>query len=182
MTALDDGAEVLAKSLRPKHPPHAHGWRGLVGPCRDALLDLVSDGWTPPGEPDESENDRLREEITRQARRLEDLGRRVDQLTTEERAFGEIRGLLVQLAHPCGRDLLGLEPDRTYTAAEVQAWLVRLLDTADKRAEAVRRQSARLGEERAARTERAQAALFEPAAAVRDIERVPSAVAQAVGL
>lgn len=180
MTALDDAAEILAKALRPQQPPHAHGWGVLATPCRDALLELVAAGWTPPGEGDE--NKRLRADIGRLSARLDDLNRHLDRLATEESAFAEFRGLVVQAAHPAGRDPLHLDPARPYSADEVQARLVRLLDAADKRADAARRQSETQARDRAARAERTQLALFEPAASVRGVEQVPAAAASAVGL
>lgn len=124
----------------------------------------------------------LRGEIERQQARVDDMTRHLDRLITEEMAFREFRGLLVQLAHPCGRNPLRLDSERQYTAAEIQAWLVRLLDAADKRADAARRQRARQLAQQAARAESAQTALFEPVAGPRVVERVPVSAAKAAGL
>lgn len=112
----------------------------------------------------------------------DDMARHLDRLITEEMAFREFRGLLVQLAHPCGRNPLRLDSERQYTAAEIQAWLVRLLDAADKRADAARRQRARQLAQQAARAEHAQTALFEPVADPRVVECVPVSAAKAAGL
>lgn len=113
---------------------------------------------------------------------LDDLTRHLDRLITEEMAFREFRGLLVQLAHPCGRNPLRLDSERQYTAAEIQAWLVRLLDAADKRADAARRQRSRQLAQQAARAEHAQEALFEAPAAASGVERIAASAARAVGL
>jgi hypothetical protein len=158
MTALDDGAETLAKALRPP----AHGWGALAEPCQGALLELVAAGWTPPGSEGCDEQKRPRAETGRLSARLGDLSRHLDRLATEEMAFREFRGLLVQVAHPAGRNPLGLDPGRDYSASEVQAWVVRLLDVADRRAERARRQVARNAAERQAKRERVQLALFAP--------------------
>ena len=124
----------------------------------------------------------LRDELARQQSRPDDLTRHLDRLITEEMAFGEFRGLLVQLAHPCGRNPLRLDPGRQYTAAEIQGWLVRLLDAADGRADAKRRQRERQLAQQATRVERAQMTLFEPPAAVVGLERITAAAAKAAGL
>lgn len=182
MTAIDDAAETLARALRPPHPPHAYGWGPLVEPCRAALIELVAAGWTPPAGQAGTENERLRAEIAGLTARLDDLNRHLDRLTTEEMAFSAFRGLLVQLAHPCGRNPLRLDAGRSYSAAEIQAWLVRLLATADKRADAARRQRARQLAQQATRADRAQMALFEAAPAPVGVERVPVAAARAAGL
>lgn len=113
---------------------------------------------------------------------LDDMTRHLDRLITEEMAFREFRGLLVQLAHPCGRNPLRLDAGRQYTAAEIQAWLVRLLDAADKRADAARQQRARQLAQQAARTEHAQTALFDAPAAASGVERIAASAARAAGL
>lgn len=181
MTAIDDAAEALAKALRPTDPPYAHGWGVLVDPCHAALLELVAAGWTPPSDGSD-DTSRLRAEVAGLSAQLDDLNRHIDRLTTEEMAFSEFRHLLVQLAHPAGRNPLRLDSDRQYTAADIQALLVRLLDFADKRADGARRQREKQSADWRRQRERTQLALFEPAAAVRDVERVPSASAAAVGL
>jgi len=182
VTAIDDAAETLAKALRPTTPPHAHGWGALTGPCRTALLELVAAGWTPPSAEGGSEQERLRAEIGQLTARLDDLGRHLTRLTVEEQAFGAFRGLLVQVAHPAGRNVLRLEDGRAYSKQEVQAWVVRLLDAADKRAETARTAAAENRARREAERERTQVALFEPASRSVSVERVPVGVAEAAGL
>jgi len=182
MTALDDAAETLAKALRPTSPAHAHGWGALTEPCRAAALELLAAGWTPPSAEGGSEQERLRAEIRRLAARLDDQAAHLTRLVTQDRAFSEFRGLLVQVAHPAGRNVLRLEDGRAYSKQEVQAWVVRLLDAADKRAEAARTAAAENRARREAERERTQVALFEPASRSVSVERVPVGAAEAAGL
>jgi len=180
MTNIDAAAEQLARALRPTDPPHAYGWGVLVQPCRDALLGLIDAGWTPPAAG--SEQGGLRVEIAALAARVDDLNRHVDRLAAQERALAEFRGAIVQAAHPCGRNPLGLDSGHAYSAGDIQTLLVRLLDAADRRAESSRRHSAKQDADRAAKQERTQAALFEVPGTARRTDLVPAEAAQRAGL
>jgi len=182
VTAIDDATETLAKALRPTTPAHTHGWGALAKPCRTAMLELVAAGWTPPSAEGGSAQERLRAEIGRLTARLDEQAGHLARLVIEERASGEFRGLLVQVAHPAGRNVLRLDGQRTYTAGEVLAWVARLLDAADRRAQGARDHAARNEADMRALREQAQLALFEPAPAPVSVERVPAGAAEAAGL